>query len=74
MNTRHKLTLFMAFVFSFFIQPKWFYENFWAKADFYDSIPFTTPLLAYSLVAATFGVLVCEGAIRFVKKCLQIKS
>ena len=70
MNLTHKATLLVTFVVSFFIQPNWFYENFWSKADFYDSFPFTFPFLAYSLVAAILGTLVCEGVIRFVKKYL----
>jgi hypothetical protein len=70
MNLTHKATLLVTFVVSYFIQPNWFFDNFWAKADFYDSIPFTVPFVAYSLVAATLGTLACEGAIRFVKKYL----
>ena len=66
----HKATLLVAFIVSFFIQPNWFYENFWSKADFYDSLPFTVPYVAYSLVSAILGTLVCEAAIRFVKKYL----
>jgi hypothetical protein len=70
MNLTHKATLLVAFIVTFSIQPNWFYENFWAKADFYDSIPFTVPYVAYSLVAAIVGTLACEGVIRFVKKYL----
>ena len=70
MNLTHKATLLVAFIVTFFIQPNWFYDNFWAKADFYDSIPFTVPFVAYSLVAAILGALTCEGIIRFVKKYL----
>ena len=70
MNLTHKATLLVTFVVSYFIQPNWFFDNFWAKADFYDSIPFTVPFVAYSLVAATLGTLACEGAIGFVKKYL----
>ena len=70
MNLTHKAILILTFVVSFFIQPNWFYENFWSKADFYDSLPFAFPFLAYSLVAAMLGTLVCEGVIRFVKKYL----
>ncbi len=70
MNKTHKATLLVVFVFSFFIQPNWFFENFWSKADFYDSLPFTVPYLAYSLVSAILGTLVCEGVIKFVKKYL----
>ena len=70
MNKTHKATLLVIFVVSFFIQPNWFYDNFWAKADFYESIPFKVPFLAYSLIAAIVGTLACEGVIRFVKKYL----
>jgi hypothetical protein len=70
MNKTHKATLIVIFVFSFFFQPSWFYDNFWAKADFYDSLPFEFPFIAYSLVAAVLGTLTCEGVIRFVKKYL----
>jgi hypothetical protein len=70
MNLTHKATLLVTFVVSFFIQPNWFFDNFWAKADFYDSIPFTVPFVAYSLVSAILGTLACEGVIRFVKKYL----
>lgn len=66
----HKVILLVAFVVSFFIQPNWFFDNFWAKADFYDSLPFTVPYVAYSLVSATLGTIACEGVIRFVKKYL----
>lgn len=70
MNLMHKVILLVAFVVSFFIQPNWFFDNFWAKADFYDSLPFTVPYVAYSLVSATLGTIACEGVIRFVKKYL----
>ena len=70
MNLTHKAILLVTCVVSFFIQPHWFFENFWSKADFYDSLPFTVPYVAYSLVSAILGTLVCEAAIRFVKKYL----
>ena len=70
MNLTHKATLLVTFVVSYFIQPNWFFDNFWAKADFYDSIPFTVPFVAYSLVSAILGTLACEGASRCVKKYL----
>jgi hypothetical protein len=70
MNLTHKATLLVAFIVLIFIQPNWFYENFWAIADFYDSLPFTVPFVAYSLVSAILGMLACEGVIRFVKKYL----
>ena len=60
--------LVVTFLFGLIYQPVWVYNNFWYKADFYDSIPFTVPywsfLLIYSLISTAFVELV----IRFVKK------
>ena len=60
--------LVVTFLFGFIYQPVWVYNNFWFRADFYDSIPFTVPywsfLLIYSLISTAFVELV----IRFVKK------
>jgi hypothetical protein len=60
--------LVVTFLFGLIYQPVWVYNNFWFRADFYDSIPFTIPywsfLLMYSLISTAFVELV----IRFVKK------
>ena len=60
--------LVVTFLFGLIYQPVWVYNNFWYKADFYDSIPFTVPywsfLLIYSLISTAFVELV----VRFVKK------
>jgi hypothetical protein len=60
--------LVVTFLFGLIYQPVWVYNNFWFRADFYDSIPFTVPywsfLLIYSLISTAFVELV----IRFVKK------
>ena len=70
MNTTHKATLLVVFVIFFFVQPSWVYNNFWAKADFYDSIPFVVPYFVYAIIAALLATATCEIAIRFVKKYL----
>jgi len=70
MNPTHKATLLMVFAISFFVQPSWVYNNFWAKADFYDSIPFVVPYFVYAIIAALLATATCEIAIRFVKKYL----
>jgi hypothetical protein len=70
MNTTHKATLLAAFTISFFVQPSWVYNNFWVKADFYDSIPFVVPYFVYAAIAALLATATCEIAIRFVKKYL----
>jgi hypothetical protein len=60
--------LVVTFLFGLIYQPVWVYNNFWFRADFYDSIPFTVPywsfLLIYSLISTAFVELV----IRFVNK------
>ena len=68
MNKVRISLLLVAFLASMLYQPNWVYENFWSKAEFYDSIPFTVPylvfLFAYSLI--TTGLV--ELGIRFIKK------
>jgi len=49
-------------------QPNWVYENFWSKADFYDSIPFTVPYLVYLLIYSVITTSLAELGIRFIKK------
>ena len=66
-KTRISILVF-TFLFGLIYQPVWVYNNFWFRADFYDSIPFTVPywvfLLIYAIISTAFGELV----IRFVKK------
>ncbi len=51
-------------------QPQWVYNNFWFKADYYDSIPFKIYywqfLLAYSIVL----VPIVWSVVRLVKRHL----
>jgi hypothetical protein len=49
-------------------QPNWVYENFWSKADFYDSLPFTVPYLVFQIIYALITTILAELGIRFVKK------
>jgi hypothetical protein len=37
----------LVFISGFLYQPGWVYDNFWAKADFYDSIPFDVPYFVF---------------------------
>ena len=55
-------------ILALFYQPNWVYENFWSKADFYDSIPFEVPYLAFLLIYAAITTGLTELAIRFIKK------
>jgi hypothetical protein len=68
MNKTHFSLLVGIFVISFFYQPDWVYENFWNKAVFYDSIPFTVPYLIFLLICAAVSTTLAELGIRFIKK------
>lgn len=61
---------FLGFIFliTFFYQPTWVYENFWSKADFFDSLLFTVPYLVYQFIYAAITTALAELGIRFVKK------
>jgi len=68
MRKGHIALLGFSFVIGFFYQPSWVYDNFWGKADFYDSIPFTVPYIAYLIVCAIVWTAFVELMIRFIKK------
>jgi hypothetical protein len=68
MTKVHVSLLALIFLGAFFYQPNWVYENFWSKADFYDSIPFTVPYLVFLFVYAAVSTAVVELGIRFVRK------
>ena len=60
----------LVFISGLVYQPRWVYDNFWGKADFYSSIPFTVYywqfLIVFSLVQVSFAWL----GVRVVKKHL----
>jgi hypothetical protein len=56
------------FLVAMLYQPNWVYENFWSRADFYDSIPFTVPYLAFLLIYSAITTGLAELGIRFIKK------
>ena len=60
--------LVLTFLSAMLFQPNWVYENFWSKADFYDSIPFTVPYLAFLIIYSVITTSLAELAIRFIKK------
>ena len=62
--------LLLGFIFlgAFLFQPNWVYENFWSRADFYDSIPFTVPYLAFLFIYSAITTGLAELGIRFIKK------
>ena len=51
-------------------QPVWVYENFWYKADFYDSIPFSIPYFLFQLAYSTLLTAVVWLFVKFAKSKL----
>jgi hypothetical protein len=68
MNKTRISLLVLTFLVAMAYQPNWGYENFWSKADFYDSIPFTVPYLVFLVVYSSITTGISELATRFIKK------
>ena len=68
MTKAHISLLVFIFLWAFMYQPSWVYENFWSKAEFYDSIPFAVPYLVFLLIYSVITTGLAELGIRFVKK------
>ena len=68
MTKVHISILGFVFLSAFVYQPNWVYENFWSRADFYDSILFTVPYLIFLFIYAAITTVFAELVIRFVKK------
>ena len=68
MNKTRITLLAVSFLVAMLYQPNWVYENFWSKADFYDSIPFTVPYLAFLIIYSSITTVLAELGIRFIKK------
>jgi hypothetical protein len=58
------------FVIGFLFQPNWVYENFWSKAEFYDSLPFHFPYLGFLVIYSVSQTLLALVGVRLVKKYL----
>ena len=68
MNKVRISLLSFTFLLGMLFQPNWVHENFWSKADFYDSIPFTVPYLVFLLIYSVITTGLAELGIRFIKK------
>lgn len=68
MNKTRISLLVLTFLVAMAYQPNWVYQNFWSKADFYDSIPFTVPYLVFLVVYSSITTGIAELAVRFIKK------
>lgn len=68
MNKTRICLLALTFLSAMLYQPNWVYENFWSKATFYDSIPFSVPYLAFLIIYSVITTGLAELGIRFIKK------
>jgi hypothetical protein len=68
MNKTRILLLVLTFLAAMIYQPNWVYQNFWNKADFYDSIPFAVPFLVFLIIYSAITTGLTELGIRFIKK------
>jgi len=60
----------VVFLFGFLYQPTWVSDNFWFKADFYDSLPFQFPYFLFLLIYSILSVGATWSAIQLVKRNL----
>jgi hypothetical protein len=51
-------------------QPGWVYDNFWGKADFYESIPFTVYYWQFALAYSIILTPVIWYVVRLIKRHL----
>lgn len=58
------------FLLGYLYQPNFIYENFWSRADFYKSIPFTVPFWLYSIVCGVVFAFIVWSFNRFARKNL----
>jgi hypothetical protein len=67
-----KQAIFYTFVFLIGViyQPVWVYENFWYKADFYDSLPFRFPYYGFIFIYCCLSTLFVINLARLAKKHL----
>ena len=67
---KQKAFYLLIFLSGFIYQPNWVYENFWSKAEFYDSIPFQVPYLGYILIYSCLSTGLAFYFIKFAKRHL----
>lgn len=69
-STKHFFLYALVFLFGFLHQPTWVRDNFWLKADFYDSFPFQFPYLLFLFIYSVLSVGATWSVIQMIKKYL----
>jgi hypothetical protein len=69
-NVNQLVFLTLIFALGMIHQPNWAYENFWSRADFYDSLPFAVPFLAFQIIFSSVQACFAWLCIKFIKKYL----
>ena len=69
-NKSLNLRAFLIFVFvgGLVFQPAWVTENFWTKAEFYESIPFEFPYMLFLIISSGLQTIFAYLLIKAVKK------
>ena len=60
--------LIFAFIGGFVFQPAWVTENFWSKAEFYESLPFEFPYILFLVIFSGLQTIFAYLLIKAVKK------
>ena len=60
----------LVFLIGLILQPNWVFNNFWARADFYESIPFEVPYLGFALIYSTLSTYFVFICVKLVKRFL----
>jgi len=69
-NVNQLVFLSLIFALGLIYQPNWAYENFWSRADFYDSLPFAVPFIIFQSVFASAQTGFAWICIKLIKKYL----
>jgi len=71
-NPSAQQSIFYALIFliGFIYQPNWVYENFWSKAEFYDSLSFEFPFAGFALIYAAVLTYSTSLFVNFAKRFL----
>ena len=60
----------LVFLIGFLYQPNWVSDNFWLKADFYDSLPFQVHFLLFLFIYSLLSVTATWSLVQVIKKNL----
>jgi len=69
-NLKQYFFYILVFLVGFLYQPNWVHNNFWLKAEFYDSLPFHFPYILFLLIYSILSVGATWSFIQGIKRYL----